>query len=422
MISSLIPQRANGRAAEASPTSRIGYVVKRYPRFSETFIVSEILAHEAAGAEIEIFSLRPTIDSHFQEAISRVRAPVHHLNSDLRSGTDLWAGLAALSQSRPAAWQVLSRERATDARDIMQAVELARLALARGITHLHAHFATVSTTVARLAALLTGLSYSFTAHAKDIYHEEVSSADLRRKLADASTVVTVSDFNYAHLKYTYGAAADRVRRVYNGIELGRFRYRSPKERPPVIIAVGRLVPKKGFDELLHACAQLARAGVSFECRIVGSGPEEERLRGLRAELELEQQVELLGPRPQTEVQRLVQEAAVFAAPCVVADDGDRDGLPTVLLEAMALGTPCVATDVTGISEVVRQDTGVLLPERRADLLAGALARLLADAAQRVRLARGARALVQTEFDNQRNAAELRRLFSASALLPMSVAV
>ncbi|MBA2442737.1 MAG: glycosyltransferase, partial [Rubrobacter sp.] len=331
---------------------KVGYVVKRYPRYSETFIVNEILAHERAGMELEIFSLRPPEDGHFQDAISRVRAPVTYVPSSGARTSSFWTALEEASEVLPGLWDSLEVARGEEGRDVYQAVILAQEAALRKIGHLHAHFATVSATVARLAARFAGIPYTFTAHAKDIFHESVRPEDLSRKLDAASAVVTVSEYNLEYLR-EFHAPAGHVRRIYNGLDLERFPYRSPEDRPPRILAVGRLVEKKGVGDLVEACALLARRGREFVCQIVGSGPLEEELRERIRRLGLEDRVELTGPRPQGELAGIVQDAAVFAAPCVVGSDGNRDGLPTVLLEAMALGTPCVSTDVTGIPEVLR---------------------------------------------------------------------
>jgi glycosyltransferase involved in cell wall biosynthesis len=186
--------------------------------------------------------------------------------------------------------------------------------------------------------------------------------------------------------------------------------------------VGRLVDKKGFPDLLTACALLAAGGRDFTCQIAGAGPLAGDLAARIATAGLDDRVELLGPHSQDEVRRMVGGAAVLAAPCRVADDGDRDGLPTVLLEAMALGTPCVSTPVTGIPEAVQDGrTGLLVPERDPTALAGALDRLLADAALRSRLARAARELVERRFDLDQNAARMRSLLWSTPVAAGAIA-
>jgi colanic acid/amylovoran biosynthesis glycosyltransferase len=394
---------------------KIGYVLKRYPRYSETFVVNEILAHEAAGLEVEIFALRPPSDTHFQDIISRVRAPVTYLSASGIKAADFWTALGGAAVSSPGLWTALGEAGSEDARDVYQAALLAREARLNGITHLHAHFATASTTVARLAAKFAGIPYTFTAHAKDIFHESVCPEDFRRKLEDAAGVVTVSDYNLRYLRENYGPAAERMRRVYNGLDLQRFTYKAPLHRPSRIVAVGRLVEKKGFADLIGACATLAASGWRFTCEIVGSGELEADLRGRIEQSGAGGIVRLIGPRPQAEVVRLVQEAAAFVAPCVLGEDGNRDGLPTALLEAMALGTPVVSTDVTGIPEVLRDgETGLLVPQRNPAALAGAISRLTGDSTLRIRLADRARRLIETDFNVHANAAHLRDIFAQSA--------
>jgi colanic acid/amylovoran biosynthesis glycosyltransferase len=394
---------------------KIGYVLKRYPRYSETFVVNEILAHEAAGLEVEIFALRPPSDTHFQDIISRVRAPVNYLSASGIKAEDFWTALEGAAVSSPGLWTVLGEAGSEDARDVYQAALLARETRLKGITHLHAHFATASTTVARLAAKFSGIPYTFTAHAKDIFHESVCPEDFRRKLKDAAGAVTVSDYNLRYLRENYGPAAQRMRRVYNGLDLQRFTYKAPLYRLPKIVAVGRLVEKKGFADLIGACAALAASGRQITCEIVGSGELEADLRGRIAQSGAGGMVRLIGPRPQAEVVRLVQEAASFVAPCVLGEDGNRDGLPTVLLEAMALGTPVVSTDVTGIPEVLREgETGLLVPQRNPAALAGAISRLTGDSTLRIRLADRARRLIEADFNIRDNAAHLREIFAGSA--------
>ena len=393
---------------------RVGYVLKRYPRYSETFIVNEILAHEAAGLEVCIFSLYPPTDTHFQDALARVRAPVIYLGAERVKAAEFWTTLTRAHTQLAAVPGGLAAaaSEAEEVRTVHWALLLALEARARGLTHLHAHFGSVATGVARLAGIFAELPYTFTAHAKDIFHESVDERDLGRKLRDAAAVVTVSEYNLHYLKDRYGEAARRVERVYNGMDLDRFRYAAPAERPPRLVSVGRLVEKKGFADLIEACALLRARGTEFHCTIIGTGELEGKLRAQIAYLSLENTVELLGPRPQRELAAHLQAAAAFAAPCVVGHDGNRDGLPTVLLEAMALGTPCVGTDVTGIPEVLRhKQTGLQVPQHRPDALADALERLLLDGALRVRLAANARALIEQEFDIRKGAAALRAVFA-----------
>jgi glycosyltransferase involved in cell wall biosynthesis len=266
--------------------------------------------------------------------------------------------------------------------------------------------------VARLAAAIAGVSYSFTAHARDIFHGNVVREQLARKLDDAATAVTVSRYNEAWLQREFDESSRSVEVVYNGLDLDGFPYSDPAEREAVLIGIGRLVEKKGFADLIEACAVLKRAGRRFRCEIIGGGPCRESLAARVAELGLGDRVQFLGPLPATEVAPRLAHAAVLAAPCVVASDGDRDGLPTVLLEAMALGTPCVSTDVTGIPEAIENSrTGLIVPRNAPSHLAEACGRLLEDSDLRVRIARNARRRIEKRFDIRRNAERLRALFS-----------
>ncbi|MFQ5582965.1 MAG: glycosyltransferase [Calditrichia bacterium] len=390
---------------------RIGYVVKRYPRYSETFIVNEILAHEAAGMEIEIFSLYPPNDTHFQNTISMVRAPVTYLSVAGKKFSGFWWGLEEAAKNVPGLWSALEYAVSEEPQVVYQAAQLASEVCRKGIQHLHAHFGSVATSVVRLAAIFANISYSFTAHAKDIYHESVNDEDLYRKLDQADAVITVSDFNENYLRMKFREAAKGVVRIYNGLDLKSFPYQSPEDRPARIVAVGRMVEKKGFGDLIDACAILAHNGVQFECLIIGSGELEVELNRRIEELGVQRFVKLPGPRPQKELVQIVRDAAVFAAPCVIGEDGNRDGLPTVLLESMALGTPCVSTDVTGIPEVIRDgQTGLMVPQHSPEALAAAFQKLLSDPSLRCQLAAGARRLIEDEFDIHKNSTRMREVF------------
>ncbi|AUC61593.1 Glycosyltransferase [Cyanobacterium sp. HL-69] len=391
---------------------KVGYVLKRYPRYSETFVVSEILAHEAAALEIQIFALHPPLDGHFQDIIAKVRSPVTYLFSHDLRGSTLWDVFDKASYVIPNFWQKLEFAQGEDVHRLHKAIQLACIAREQNFTHLHAHFATSATVVARLASHFAEIPYTFTTHAKDIFHESVVPTEYASKLTDAAAAVTISKYNLDYLQQTYGAAAQKVQLIYNGLDLQRYEFASPQHRPAKIVAVGRLVEKKGFGVLIDACQILRERGVIFTCEIAGAGEEELNLRQQIEKLGLQEQVKLLGIRPQGEVTKLMQSASVMAAPCVVGGDSNKDGLPTVLLEAMALGTPCISTNLTGIPEVLRhRETGLMVEQNDPIALAEAIAQLLENADLRVELATQARQLMEQKFDIHRNAAKLRTVFS-----------
>ncbi len=400
---------------------RLAYVVKRFPRYSETFIVNEILAHEAAGVEVTVFSLRPPIDAHFQDSLARMRAPVHYVPSEGVRASEFWAACAEAFK----VWGSLDaplRDGASEAgRDVYQALVLARWLHRGAFGHVHAHFASLPATVTRLAARLAGIPWSFTAHAKDIFHDDVRDGDLQRKCHDASAVVTVSDFNLRYLRQRFGELAHGVVRVYNGLDLTHVPCDLQRERPVDVLAVGRLVEKKGFEVLIDASARLRDRGRTLTCDIVGEGEREGALRDKIAALALDGVVRLAGPRPQREVLQALRSCKAFVAPCVIGEDGNRDGLPTTILEAMASGAPCVATPVTGIPEVVRDgDTGLLVPPGDAEALAQAIARLLDAPQERQRLAGRARGLIESSFDARVTARQLRDIFAGCRSAAMEV--
>ncbi len=391
---------------------RIGYVVKRYPRYSETFIVNEILAHESAGLNLDIFALNPPADTHFQNIISRVRTPVTYLTIKSEKIAALWTSLQKLSAEIPYLWSKLESAENEEVKEVWQAAMLAGEIKHRNMTHLHAHFATSAATVARLAAHFAEVPYTITAHAKDIFHESARPDDLAIKFSNAATVVTISNYNLNYLAEHFPEV--NLKLIHNGLELELFPFKAPTDRLPHIIAVGRLVEKKGFSNLIDACNILAKSGRNFQCEIIGTGELEGELKSQLESLNLENVVKMLGPRPQHEVITKVQEACVFASPCIIGQDGNRDGIPTTLLEAMALGTPCVATDVTGIPEVVQHDkTGLQIPQNHPQALAKALGHLLDDTELRVRLATQARTLIEKWFDIEQNALQLREVFTSA---------
>ncbi len=365
-------------------TPHVCYIVKRFPRLSQTFVLNELLALERQGLRLTVISLRRSDEAH--SGYAELAAPVLYLDG----------------QGTPEA----------------EAAQIAPLVSARGVTHIHAHFATRAATVASLVSAATGVPFSFTAHAHDIFHAGVDRSALAATMARAASVVTVSEYNRRYLEGLLAAEGrtGRVLRLYNGVDLSRLCPTAGPRRPGLIVGVGRLIAKKGFAVLVAAMRLLRAVGHRASCLIIGEGEERPRLEAQIAAAGLAESVRLAGALAPAQVARLVGEAEVFALPCLVDAAGDRDGMPTVLVEAMALGTPVVSTDVAGIPELVQHGrTGLLGAEGDPASLAAALARLLDDAALRERLRVAALARVRTDFDLERNVFRLRGLFTADAL-------
>ena len=403
-------------ATPSTVAPKIGYVVKRFPRLSETFIVNEVLALERQGLAVEIFSLKEPRQELGHQLVSALRAPVTYLPG--RAALESWAFREGDGRQMGPERSLadLLPDAADEAVLAIKAVALATLARGRGITHLHAHFATGATTVARIASRVSGIPYSFTAHAKDIFHASVDHAALARKIRDARFVVTVSDYNLRYLKQRFGAGrAAKIARLYNGLDLERLApdpAASPD--PELVLAVGRLVEKKGFRHLVDACAVLRDRGVAFRCVVVGDGPEGAALTRQIDSLGLGRAVTLAGALPQERLLRIMRRAAVLALPCVVSEDGDRDGLPTVLLEALALGLPAISTSLPGIDEIIdHRRTGLLVPPADGLGLADGIAELLSNPDLRRHLAALGREKAEAAFDVSRNTRRLLDLFARS---------
>ena len=421
--------------------SKIAYILKMYPRFSETFIVNEILELERQGVHVRIYSVRKPDDGRFHASLARVRARVVYVpRYPQMEREQVLAAHRALELAHPRRYRSLHEQ--VEALGTHQAIKrflqagmIANHLLHNPVDAMHAHFASSGARVAHWASLLTGVPYSFTAHAKDIYHQEVNPDSLRDKIAGARFVVTVSDFNRRYLRSLMGDEPSDIRRLYNGIDLTRFRPDPSVAREQnLILGVGRLVEKKGFDDLIRACAILANRGLNFRCEIIGKGPLKQALSDQIAELGVGEFVKLVGARPQDRVLQAYKQATIFALPCVVGSDGNRDGLPTVLLEAMATGLPAVSTDLTGIPEIIDHNVnGFIVPPGDVDVLANGLDRLLRSPALRERLGTAARQKVEREFDVRQNVAQLHqwlaepvpavpaeRVLSSLAAEPMTV--
>lgn len=404
---------------------KIAYILKMYPRFSETFIVNEILELERQGVDVRIYSLHKPDDGRFHASLAKVRANVIYVPQYPEMEPErIMTAHTHLQQVRPQHYRKVyektqAKANAYAIKRFLQAGYIAGHLLEHPVDAMHAHFASSATRVANLVNQLIDLPYSFTAHAKDIFHEEVVPASLVEKMSAARFVITVSEFNKRYLENLLDGRQADIRRLYNGIDLKKFRPDNRTSRSPNrILGVGRLVEKKGFDVLIRACALLKARGHDFTCEIIGKGPEEDRLKSLVTEYRLEDTIRFAGARPQDDVLKAYREAAVFALPCVVGSDNNMDGLPTVLLEAMATGLPVVTTTLTGNPEIVEDGvSGFLVTPGDAEELAGALARLLEIPSLRERMGAAARARTKTIFDVRKNVATLHRYFSEDAEQP-----
>jgi glycosyltransferase involved in cell wall biosynthesis len=437
--------------ASGSGDRTIGYVLKGFPRVSELFIASEVHRLEARGVPLRLFVIKPGEESLRHAVVDRIRAKPEYLPAvesvssiplgrwlagnihpfvpsirrvvrrhPLRTlrATSTAIGLSILMRPR-----LLGPVRKVYVKELLLAVALAdRVMEASDLRQLHAHFCHGATTVTWLAAMIVGLPFSFTAHAKDIYCPAMNPTGLlKRKLAAARFAVTCTEANRQHLQQY--ATRTPVHRIYHGlnVEFSSLVRDDPPSRPARdgvlrVLGVGRLVPKKGFDVFVDACGALVRRGVPLRATIVGEpGEHAEEVDRQIARLGLTEKVRRLPPMGQAALYEEYRSATVFCLPCRILDNGDRDGIPNVLLEAMATGLPVVTTDVSGIPELVVDGvTGLLVPPDDPDATAAALYRLFADPELAIRLGRAGQAVVRERFDGDRLAGDLAALFEKGA--------
>ena len=398
----------------AGPGPTVGYLAKRFPRLSETFILDEIIGLEQAGVALRLYALADPKEAVVQPRVADVRSSVTYVrraDRDLKSrfldARDLAAAQLLLVKRHPRRYAatllyVARRRRSAAAmRHLLEAGVLARLLEREGTSHVHAAFAHGPASVAHFVSLLTGMTFSFSAHAKDLY---LSPPDLLAKKVHAATSVFVCSASArdelqrivaAHPDPAVHASGKKIQLAPHGVDVERFKPPAGPRRAgaPRILAVGRLVPKKGYHVILEALASLAHDGEDFTCRIVGSGPMSDELRSVIDRSGLASRVELVGARTQSEIAEEHRDADVFVHASVVLEDGDRDGIPNALLEAMATGVAVVGSRVGGIPEVIRDgESGLLVDPEDPTMLAAALGALIKDRALRTRL--GARARTQ----------------------------
>lgn len=409
------PQPSSDPRAEGGT---IGYLLKCFPRLSETFILNEILELERQGLELRIYSMNAPEEPVRHRLFSRVRSPITYLPFPLlRSAHRYLAAHAALCLRHPGRYlATLASVLCSLDLDLMerfvQAAELARHLRRDGVRHLHAGFVHFPGSVAWIVHRITGMPFSLATHARDVYLSPPKL--LKKKLNAASMVLTCSRYNLPHLEtLAQPAGIARLRHIYHGADLEQFSFGPTGiADPPLILTVGRLVEKKGVDHLVSACALLRDRRRRFQCRIIaGSRDRWDEIAGQIRALDLGSLVTLEGPLDQAEVSRWYRRAAVFALPCLLASDGDRDGIPNVLVEAAATGVPIVSTAVSGVPELIRDgETGLIVPPRDPEALAEAIERLLDSPKLRAQLATRARAHVESFFDLRRNSEAVAREF------------
>jgi colanic acid/amylovoran biosynthesis glycosyltransferase len=405
---------------------KVAYVMSRFPKLSETFVLGEILAVEEQGVEVELFPLlreRAVVvhpeaaalceRARFQPflSLSILRSQLHFLRRAPRRYVGaLWAVLRGT-------WG--SANYFVGALGIFpKVVHDARLMEADGIAHVHCHFSNHPAAAGFVINRLTGIPYSFTAHGFDLH---VDRHMLCEKVGSAAFVVAVSEYNRRLILEECGERARaQVAVVHCGVDTEFFR--APKtaapERPFSILCVGTLHEVKGQGYLVEACRLLAESGADVACILVGDGPDRAALLGQIAGSGLEGRVTIAGRRTRAEVAELLGRAHVLVSPSVPTAEGKREGIPVVLMEAMASGVSVVASGISGIPELVEDGkTGLLVPPRDPGALASALSRLHDDPGLRERLARAGRETVEREFDVRKNAGELVRRFRMHAGVP-----
>ena len=385
------------------------YVGAQLPKRSETFVYREVLGLRDRGVSVGVASVHPPeqhlgdprLDALAAEAIpvygrgvaGKLRAVV---GGRLRNPA---GGLPGLRETPPAYWP-------KHALQVVAGDALARRVRGRGFTHVHAHMAHVPATVAMACARSLGVPFSFTGHAADLFRDRSA---LRTKLRRAAFVACISHWHRGFYRELVPGLTDaRLPVIRCGVDLNDFAVVPPVDQPH-LVAVGRLVPKKGFDVLLRALAR-DEAPAATRLTLAGDGPEGPVLRRLAKELGLTDRIRFAGALSNEAVRDLMAKAAAFVLPCRQAADGDRDGIPVVLMEAMARGVPVISGDLPTIRELVSDKvSGLMVPPGDPVELALAIARLLTDEALRARLGAGGRARVTEEFSQ---AVNLERLLAA----------
>lgn len=392
----------------------VAYIMSRFPKLSETFVLYEMLALQQQGVGVEIFPLinerakvmheeaKPfAARARYQPVLSWpiLKAQLGWLRARPRAYLGLW------SEVLRGAWG--SPNYLIGGLGILpMAARFAEEMRALGITHIHAHFANHPTVAALVAHRLTGIPFSFTAHAHDLY---VDQHMLKQKVRAAAFVVAISNYNKELIvKHCGEDARDKVVVIHCGVDTSLFRPRQKAAGGPfTIVCVGSLEQKKGQAHLVEACRLLKQRNLDFVCHLIGDGQNRAALEQQIQQAGLSGLVRLEGGRPRAEVLRMLEQADVVALPSIQTKSGKMEGIPVALMEPLACEVPVVSTRISGIPELVEDGvTGLLVPPGDPAALAGALERLAHDPELGRRMGRAGRAKVLREFDLADNTAQL----------------
>ena len=400
---------------------RVGYILKKFPVLSETFILNELLELESQGVALHIFSLERPNDPRFHEDLPKLKTQISYV-PDFSDADVLYKHTSRAAHSyKRQYWKtlkyVLKHGKPSLLWRFFQSCYIANQARSFNLHHFHAHFATRPTTVAFLASSITGKPYSFTAHAMDIFKEKLSKKSLAKKIKQAKFVVSISEYNKNYLSRYLDPNADNIVRIYNGINLDRFKPNGqPKTKKFTFLCVARFVEKKGHRILIDACDRLHTRGRKFECWLVGKGKLRSSIKQAIKEKHLHKYVKLLGPHSQQEVLGRCHDAHAYVLPCTVGSDGNRDGLPVSMIEALACGLPVITTPMTGNLEAVKNDhNGLIVPFDDPAALACAMEKIMADPTLYQKLKANTRDSVFSQFNLRQTASSLKSLFEESLI-------
>jgi colanic acid/amylovoran biosynthesis glycosyltransferase len=392
------------------------YLFERFPSFGQTFCYREVAELHRQGITPPIFSVRNPKDEPPQDWDTRIVERVHYLPEE----KELLDDVGRASKKRrlsPAIIAALDEwGRRTDFLRLYQAAYVGLRLQDLGIDHVHAHFAGMAARTAFWIAKFFPITFSFTAHANDIFAPRKFEIGLDKLVEKARAIITETDYSEKFLRERFPECADRIHRVYNGLNLAEFGRANFSSDPPLIVAIGRLIVKKGFANLIRACALLVERGRLFQCEIFGEGPLENQLLGQIEESGLKELVQLPGPKPQHQLRERLAAANVFVLPSVPEAEGGMDNLPTVIMEAMATGLPVVSTRIGGIPEmVIDNETGFLVRPDDPVLLADAIEKVINDRSLGQKLGQAGHGRAQTLFSIEKNVRDLCALICSDAL-------